>query len=293
MTQPLGSALDRGQGPVPSETLPERTGAKAHPPLPREAGGLSILEAFFGQLGEVSLLLVRASRAIPRRPLEIPETIRQIDRIGNASLAIVGVTSVVLGMVMATQFAFGLKKFGGMEYTSRVVALSFAQELAPTFVGIIVGGRVGAGIAAELGSMAVTEQIDAIAALGADPVKKLVTPRLLACILVMPILSCLSLVLGFGAAMLITDVEFAIPASFFLASALDSLTLPDFLSGVIKTPFFGAIIALTACHFGMRTRGGTAGVGSNTTKTVVVTAIAILFADFVLTKVGFVIWPSR
>jgi phospholipid/cholesterol/gamma-HCH transport system permease protein len=241
----------------------------------------------------VSLIFAAAVQGIARRPLEVAETIRQIERVGISSLTIVSVTSTVMGMVMATQFAFGLQKFGGMDYTPRVIAVSFAQELAPTFIGIIVAGRVGSGIAAELGAMAVTEQISAIAALGADPIKKLVTPRLVACVVVMPLLGALSLVLGFSAAMLMTDLQFGIAGSYFLSSALQSLTLEDYLSGAIKTPVFGAIIALTACHFGMSTRGGTLGVGTNTTNTVVVTAIAILIADFLLTQLGYVIWPMR
>ncbi len=301
MSQSLDPVTETGTRVAPMEGVlgiaPEHAKHPASPAEPKTAPlrwpGAAQLEGFFAHLGDISILFAGAARMAVRRPFEVKETLRQIERVGNASIAIVAVTSIVLGMVMATQFAFGLKKFGGMEYTSRVVGLSFAQELAPTFIGIIVGGRVSAGIAAELGAMAVTEQIDAIAALGADPVKKLVAPRLIACVFVMPILSCLALALGFGAAMFITDVEFAIPASFFLASALDSVTMADFLSGAMKTPVFGAIIALVACHFGMGTRGGTAGVGRNTTKTVVVTGIAILFADFVLTKLGYVIWPLR
>lgn len=143
---------------------------------------------------------------------------------------------------------------------------------------------------AELGSMAVTEQIDAIQALGADPVKKLVMPRLVASILVMPVLGTFALALGFSGAMFITDWQFNIPASFFLSSALQTLTMMDYAAGLVKTPFFGAVIAIVGCHFGMRTRGGTAGVGNNTTKTVVVTSIAILILDFFLTKAVFAVW---
>ena len=116
---------------------------------------------------------------------------------------------------MATQFAYGLQKFGGMEYTGRVVGLSFARELAPALTALVVGGRIGSGIAAEIGSMAVTEQIDAIRALGADPVKKLVVPRLVACIIVMPMLAAFALVLGFAGAMFITSIAFGLPGGFF------------------------------------------------------------------------------
>jgi phospholipid/cholesterol/gamma-HCH transport system permease protein len=247
-------------------------------------------ERFLQVLGEMTLMTVAAVRALFRRPLETKEIIRQIQSLGIDSLGIVVVTSVFIGMVMSAQFAFGLQKFGGMEYTGRVVVLSFARELAPTLTAIILAGRIGAGMTAELGSMAVTEQIDAIQALGADPAKKLVAPRLLASVIVLPILGALALVLGFLGAMFITDWQFGIPWPFFLGSALSSVGIRDFGAGIIKTPFFGAVIAIIACHFGMTTKGGTAGVGNNTTRTVVATTIVILILDFFLTKLVFVFW---
>ncbi|MEO7032228.1 MAG: ABC transporter permease [Polyangiaceae bacterium] len=248
--------------------------------------------AFFGHLGVLSLMLVGSIRAGFRRPFEGRAIIKQMEDLGVASVGIVVVTSVFIGMVMAVQFAFGLQKFGGLEYVGRVIALSFARELAPTLTAVIVGGRIGSGMAAELGSMAVTEQIDAIRALGADPLKKLVWPRLLASVIVIPIVAAFSLVLGFAGAMLITDLQFGIPAAFFFRSALSAVSMTDFAAGMIKTPVFGAIIALVGCHFGMTTKGGTAGVGNSTTRTVVVISIAILIADFFLTKFAIIIWPQ-
>lgn len=253
---------------------------------------LQTWQRFLDHLGEATLMLVRACQALFRRPFEGKEILRQLDSLGVASLGIVTVTSLFIGMVMSTQFAHGLQKFGGMEYTGRVVGMSFARELAPTLTAVIVGGRIGAGMTAELGSMAVTEQIDAIQALGADPIKKLVMPRLIASILVLPVLGIISLAVGFSGAMIITDIQFNIPKEFFLTSALNTVTLMDFFVGVFKTPFFGAIIALVGCHFGMRTRGGTAGVGSSTTTTVVVTSIMILIWDFFLTKFAFLLWDA-
>ena len=141
--------------------------------------------------------------------------------------------------------------------------------------------------------MAVTEQIDAIRALGADPVKKLVVPRLLASIVVMPVLGAFALVLGFAGAMLITSTQFGIPSGFFLRTARGSVNFADYFSGMFKTPFFGAIIALVGCHFGLITRGGTEGVGQSTTRTVVAISIAILIADFMLTKVSVLVFPGR
>src|SRR5262249_3175427 len=217
----------------------------------------------------------RCFPAMVRRPLELSATMHQLESLGVKSMGIASVTAIFVGMVMAVQFAFGLQKFGGMEYTGRIVGLSFSRELAPTLTALIVGGRIGAGIAAEVGSMAVTEQIDAIRALGADPVKKLVVPRLIASVILMPVLGAFALVLGFSGAMLICASEFDIPPGFFLRTALGSVNFLDYASGIYKTPFFGAIIALVGCHFGLITRGGTEGVGQSTTRTVVVTSISI------------------
>jgi phospholipid/cholesterol/gamma-HCH transport system permease protein len=261
------------------------------PANPRPAVSNTIL-AFLDHLGMFTSMTWLTFRAMIKRPFETKSIIAQFESLGVKSLGIVAVTSIFIGMVMAVQFAFGLRKFGGMEYTGRVVGLSFARELAPTLTAVIVGGRIGAGMAAEVGSMAVTEQIDALRALGADPFKKLVLPRLVAGVFVMPVLAAIALVLGFTGAMLITDFQFNIPANFFLYSALGTVTMKDFLSGMFKTPFFGAIIALVGCHFGMTTRGGTEGVGNSTTRTVVVVSITILIADFFLTKISIALMPG-
>lgn len=280
-------ATDPHREPVPS------TAFLPPPPAPARlrwfANALAVVEHF----GQVGRMTGGAFVAMWRRPFEIHSTIYQMESLGVRSLGIASVTSVFVGMVMAVQFAFGLQKFGGMEYTGRIIGLSFSRELAPTLTAVIVGGRIGAGIAAEVGSMAVTEQIDAIRALGADPVKKLVVPRLLAAIVVMPVLGAVALVLGFGGAMMITAAQFGIPPGFFLRTSLGSVTFADYISGMYKCPFFGAIIALTGCHFGLTTRGGTEGVGQATTRTVVVISIAILIADFFLTKLSILMFPGR
>jgi phospholipid/cholesterol/gamma-HCH transport system permease protein len=245
---------------------------------------------FFIHLGQIGRMTGQALRAMFRRPFEFQSTIYQMESLGVRSLGIACATAIFTGMVMAVQFAFGLQKFGGMEYTGRVIGLSFSRELAPTLTAVIVGGRIASGIAAEVGSMSVTEQIDAIRALGADPVKKLVVPRLLASVVVMPVLGSLALVLGFSGAMFICDWQFGIPWGFFLNSALGSLQFRDFVMGIFKCPFFGALIAIVGCHFGLITRGGTEGVGQATTHAVVGVSISILVADFVLTKLGFILF---
>jgi phospholipid/cholesterol/gamma-HCH transport system permease protein len=256
-----------------------------------ELTGKSFL-GFIDHLGRISSIFGEAIVAMFRRPFEASAVVYQMESLGVRSVGIASVTAIFIGMVMAVQFAFGLQKFGGMEYTGRVVGLSFSRELAPTLTAVIVGGRIGSGMAAEVGSMAVTEQIDAIFALGADPIKKLVVPRLIASVVVMPILAIFALVLGFSGAMIVTSAQFNIPAGFFLQTALGSVGMADIASGVCKCPFFGAIIALVGCYFGLTTRGGTEGVGKSTTRSVVVISIAILIADFFLTKVFMVIWPQ-
>jgi phospholipid/cholesterol/gamma-HCH transport system permease protein len=200
-------------------------------------------------------------------------------------VSIVATTSVFIGMVMTIQFAFGLQRFGGLEYIPRVVTLSFLRELAPTLTAIIVGGRIGSGMAAEVGAMNVTEQVDAIRALGADPIKKLVLPRCAAAVIVMPVLSCLALVLGIFGAVLVCWLQYNITPRWFIDSSLEVVVMGDFFAGLFKTPFFGFIMAIVGCHFGLRTRGGTEGVGQSTTRTVVAVSIAILIADFILTKI--------
>jgi len=267
---------------------PSARGSFIPPPVPEP----TLLEGWHGRgvlfvehLGDIATLTIGAFRSIAKRPLEISSTIYQIDSLGVRSLGIVAVTSIFIGMVMTIQFAFGLQRFGGVEYIPRVIVLSFLRELGPTLTAIIVGGRIGSGMAAEVGAMNVTEQVDAIRALGADPAKKLVLPRVVAAMTVLPILSTYALILGTLGAILICDLQFGIAPEFFIRSALESTTMGDFWSGIAKTPVFGFLIAIIGCHFGLRTTGGTEGVGTSTTRTVVVVSIAILVADFLLTKI--------
>ena len=194
---------------------------------------------------------------------------------------------------MTIQFAFGLQRFGGIEYIPRVIVLSFLRELGPTLTAVIVGGRIGSGMAAEVGAMNVTEQVDAIRALGGDPAKKLVLPRVVAAMIVMPLLSMFADALGTLGAMFVCASEYDIRPTLFMQSALESVNLSDLFSGLAKTPIFGFIIAIVGCHFGLTTQGGTEGVGQSTTRTVVVVSIAILIADYFLTRVFVSFDPAR
>jgi len=265
---------------------PSRMSAVPLPPPPEtlfaqyKRRSLALIE----HLGEVVILSRQTFGSLFKRPFEGTAILHQMDSLGVKSMGIVAVTSLFIGMVMTIQFAYGLRRFGGVEYIPRVVVLSFARELAPTLTAVIVGGRIGSGMAAEVGAMNVTEQVDAIRALGADPAKKLVLPRVVASMIVLPLLSMYALVLGTVGAIIISDMQFDISPQFFLRSSLESVLLEDLWSGLAKTPVFGFLIAIIGCHFGLRTTGGTEGVGTSTTRTVVVVSISILVADFMLTK---------
>jgi phospholipid/cholesterol/gamma-HCH transport system permease protein len=206
--------------------------------MPGAAHLAATSQGFLEHLGAASLLALRCGKALRRRPFALREVVRQIELLGIRSLGLAVVTSVLIGMVMGTQFAFGLSRFGGIEYLGRLVGTGFARELAPGLMAIIVGSRIGAGITAELGAMAVTEQVDAIRALGADPVEKLVLPRVLAAIVVLPVIGTLALVLGVLGAMFAVSSQFDLPAAFFFRTALDEMVIADYLMGIAKTPFF-------------------------------------------------------
>lgn len=248
-----------------------------------ERQGARVVSAF-NTVGQTSVMIGRAFRALFTTRFEWRAFLYQVDQMGVKSFGIAAATAIFVGIVMAIQFAFSLERFGARESVGRIVGLSEARELAPSLTSLVVGSRIGAGIAAEIGSMAVTEQIDAIRALGADPIRKLVVPRMLAGIVIMPLLTVFAFVLGTISAALVCNLSFGIPIPFFLTSALDAVWVQDFLSGVGKTPFFGFLIAILGSHFGMTTRGGTEGVGRSTTTSVVVVAIAVLVADSVLTQ---------
>ena len=248
-----------------------------------EARGNSVVGTMT-HVGQSSVMVARAFRALFTTRFEWRAFLYQVEQMGVKSFGIAAATAIFVGIVMAIQFAFSLERFGARESVGRIVGLSEARELAPSLTALVVGSRIGAGIAAEIGSMAVTEQIDAIRALGADPVRKLVVPRMLAGIVIMPLLSVFAFVLGTISAALVCNLSFGIPVSFFMASALDTVWVQDFLSGVAKTPIFGFLIAILGCHYGMTTRGGTEGVGRSTTTSVVVVSISVLVADSILTQ---------
>lgn len=240
---------------------------------------------FIETSGTIALLGGRAAVRAVRRPFGLDELIRQLESIGIRSISVVVLTAIFSSMVMTVQFAVQLARFGSKEYVGNVVSLSLIRELGPVLTALMVGGRVGAGITAELGSMSVTEQIDAMRSMGADPVKELVVPRVLAAAIALPLLTVLANVLGVAGAMVVARLEAGVNMTYFFHAVLRAIDVSDLMGGLIKTVFFGTMIALIACYKGMNTRGGTEGVGRATTETVVITSITTLVADFVLTKI--------
>ena len=234
--------------------------------------------------GDFARLTGQTVRAAGLRRFPALDTLRQIEAIGARSTTIVLITALFTGMVLALQTGIALARFGAKPYVGVVVGLSLARELGPVLTALMVGGRVGAGITAEIGAMRVTEQVDAIRSLGADPVQKLVLPRVIAATLALPLLTVLANVLGIFGGLVIADAQYSISPHFYLQTVLQTVTVDDFLSGISKTFVFGWIIAMVGCFIAFETKGGTVGVGRATTSAVVVASISVLISDFFLTK---------
>ena len=188
---------------------------------------------------------------------------------------------------MALQFGFGLSKFGGTLYVPKLVALAILREMGPVFTSLLVAGRVGSGIASEVASMKVTQQIDAIRALGTSPIKRIVIPKVIACMIALPLLTLFADFIGLFGAMAICLHELNIGTEYFITKAVQTITMTDLLTGLFKTMVFAVFISVTACWKGLTTEGGTTGVGNTTTWVVVAASIFIMISDFFLTKIFF------
>ncbi len=213
----------------------------------------------------------------------------QIYLVGVRSLPLVLITAGSTGMVMALQYGLGLEKFGGKPYVPRLVASTILREMGPVFTSLMLAARVGAGIASEIGSMMVTQQIDAIRALGTSPVKKIVIPRILACLIVLPILvACANLVGNLGG-LLIGSLELNIDAQFYFRRVIETSNIMDYLAGFGKSFFFAIFIAVPSCYYGLQVKNGTQEVGIATRKSVVASSLLILVGDFFLSKLFWII----
>lgn len=257
--------------------------ANSEPGFVERLGGS--LVAVVEWAGGVSRLLWMAVAAGLRRPFGIYDIFYQIVALGIKSLPLACLMSVFIGLVLTWQFGEALVDFGAKNAIGYAAALALVRELVPGILALTVGAKMATGITAELGSMKVSEQIDAIASLGADPIKKLVWPRFVAATVTLPLLSVLGNILAMGGGAFIADLVFDVPAAYFVETYIDELWPMDYLSGLIKSLAFGALIGLIGSYQGFTTKFGTEAVGVSTTNTVVATSVSILFMDFILTTI--------
>lgn len=251
--------------------------------------GSKTLEAleFFGSMARLTRQVFSELFHRPFYPRLVTE---QVHQIGNRSLTLVLAAALSTGMVMALQFGLGLEKFGGKLYVPKIVSVSIIRELGPIFTSLMIAGRVGAGIASEIASMVVTQQIDAMRALGTSPIKRVVIPRVLGTFIALPILTTFANTIGILGAIFVCSIELGLDPEFSAKKIATSLQLTDYIVGSLKTFFFALMISISACFFGLRVEEGTKGVGIATTKAVVVGSIMIVISDFFLTKLFWVLF---
>jgi phospholipid/cholesterol/gamma-HCH transport system permease protein len=242
---------------------------------------------WYGGLGLLAATIVR-NLALP--PSYFQHVVRDIELMGIQSLVVALTAAVFTGMVFALQSAVNMARFGAEAYVGPVSALAILRELGPVLTAILVGGKVASGIAAELGSMKVTEQIDALRTLGVNFIKRLVVPRMIAAIIVFPLLTVLSDVLGLLGGMVMMYLERGADMYAYWNVTTYWVTPRDFLMGVGKSFFFGAIITLIGCYNGLNTEGGTEGLGRATTATVVHVTMGVIVSDFFITKLFLILF---
>jgi phospholipid/cholesterol/gamma-HCH transport system permease protein len=233
---------------------------------------------------EYLLLIGRVARAAITRPIYFRDIVEQLDAIGIGSLTVVLLTGTFTGMVLALQSGMTLDQFGGRSIVGRLVSASMLRELGPVLTALMVTGRVGSGIAAELGSMVVTEQIAALRTLGTDPIRKLVLPRVAAGTVMVPVLTIIADGIGMVGGAIISSLQLRVASSVYWSNVYQGLYLQDIWMGLIKPVVFGFSLVTVACHVGLRTTGGTQGVGRSTTNSVVAGSVLVLALDFLITK---------
>lgn len=248
--------------------------------------GLSVL-TFFEELGGAFILIGRVVAVFPGILRSVPLTVEQMLRIGVGSLPLVVVTSIFTGGVAAVQAAYQFQDYVPMRYLGTVIGKSVVIELGPVLTALVVGGRVAASIAAELGTMRVTEQIDALETLAIDPIRYLVLPRFLAGIIMLPVVTIFSDVLATAGAWAVALVSLDVDTHTFVEGLRLFFHVRDVFGGLIKAFFFGMIIATMGCYYGFRAEGGAEGVGRATTRAVVSSCLSILVLDYVLASVFF------
>ncbi len=260
---------------------------------PQAENTASIYEVLIGsaklavlRVQEYSYLAVQSIANIFSGPRYVQDTLDQMDSIGVGSLPIVLLTGFFIGAVMVLQTASQFVRFGQTSLTGDAVSLALVRELGPTLTSLLVTGRCASGIASELGSMLVTEQVDAMRAMGTDPSRKLVTPRAVATILVLPLLTAISDFIGLVGGCVAAVFSLRLGVVQFWTRALDALELSDIIQGMAKPLVFGFILATVGCYKGLTVRGGTQGVGRSTTQAVVISSVLIIVSDTFLTKLA-------
>jgi phospholipid/cholesterol/gamma-HCH transport system permease protein len=236
------------------------------------------------EVQDLSFLTGKTFASIFRRPFYVRDILMQMDLIGVGSLTVVMLTGFFTGAVLTLQTSKTLSQFGAVGFTGGLVSVSLVRELGPVLAALMVAGRVGSGMASELGSMLVTEQINAMRALGTDPIKKLVLPRVLATIAMLPVLTIVADAIGIGGGLVIAIAVLHITPNLYLSRAWDALKYMDLFGGLLKPLVFGATLAIVSCYCGLRTYGGTQGVGRSTTQAVVASSVLILVFDLFLTR---------
>src|SRR5881275_1555315 len=234
--------------------------------------------------GGLSILAASVVRNLALPPAYLQHVVHEIEVMGVRSLGVALVAAVFTGMVFALQSAVNMARFGAENYVGPIVALSMLRELGPVLTAILVGGKVASGITAELGSMMVTEQIDALRTLGVNYIKRLVVPRVLAALVVFPLLTVLADAVGVLGSMVIMFVERGADMYAYWNTMTYWVVPKDFFTGIGKSVFFGAIVTLIGCYNGLSTEGGTEGLGRATTATVVHVTMGVIVSDFFLTK---------
>jgi phospholipid/cholesterol/gamma-HCH transport system permease protein len=223
-------------------------------------------------------------RGVFSRPFYFRDVVEQFEQIGIGSLTVVVLTGFFTGAVLALQTGITLDQFGARPFVGRLISASMIKELGPVLTGLMLAGRIGSGIAAELGSMVVTDQINALRALGTDPIRKLVVPRVLAGFFMAPVLTVIANTVGILGGWLIAVFQLRVASSVYWSSIIDGLYMDDAIMGLVKPFCLGYVIVTIGCHVGLRTKGGTQGVGRATTAAVVAASVAVIAVDFFVTR---------
>jgi len=242
-------------------------------------------------LGGLGVFAVRFMKTLARPPYEFKEIVRQMNSIGWRSMSLVSVVGIVIGAVLTMQSRPTMIKFGAEAFIPAMVAISVMRELSPVLIAIILSGRVGAGIGAELGSMRVTEQIDAMDVAALDPFKFLVFTRVAACMIALPLLTVYADFLSLLGSWLVEKIEAGMTLRHFVTSVVNSVVFSDYLPGIAKTFFFGFTIGIVGCYEGYNSSGGTEGVGKSATDAAVTSSLLIILLDVLFVKLTLMLWP--